>query len=276
MRTLCLFLLLVMTGCECFGQDCFYRPFIEEGKTWHMEYNNDEALENPVYDFCYFIQGDTVLGGIECKKFYVFNETNTNETKYLMALFETGSKVCFIPDKMEENYILYDFSITIGGFASVADAIHPDKKLTMVNQEEMFINDGGESRRCIRVKQTGNSDVYDDEVSSGWWIEGVGSELGPLNTWLFGAMGNNVYLKNCTVNGAKVFGMNVFNDLITDIHPISYKEKNDYGIPSQYFSSSGRDYSPVYFDLQGRRLKGEPKRGLYVKDGKKVLVGDKR
>jgi len=30
------------------------------------------------------------------------------------------------------------------------------------------------------------------------------------------------------------------------------------------------------YDLQGRQIQGTPKRGIYIKDGKKVLVGDKR
>lgn len=41
------------------------------------------------------------------------------------------------------------------------------------------------------------------DAPSGWWIEGVGSELGPLNTWLFEADGLTTYLSYCEINGQR-------------------------------------------------------------------------
>ncbi|MBQ6187332.1 MAG: hypothetical protein IJK49_05270, partial [Prevotella sp.] len=35
--------------------------------------------------------------------------------------------------------------------------------------------------------------------------------------------------------------------------------------------AGGKEASNEVFDLQGRRLKEEPTRGLYIKDGKKVV-----
>lgn len=70
-----------------------------------MKYNNDEAPEYPNYDYCYYIQGDTVIGSIECKKFYVFNYYNAQEKEFLLAIFENDRKVFFIPKNMESSLI---------------------------------------------------------------------------------------------------------------------------------------------------------------------------
>jgi len=40
---------------------------------------------------------------------------------------------------------------------------------------------------------------------AGWWIEGVGSELGPLNQWGFYSSGGSNYLLECRVNGESIF-----------------------------------------------------------------------
>jgi hypothetical protein len=94
------------------------------------------------------------------------------------------------------------------------------------------------------------------ESHAGWWIDGVGSELGPLNTWLFEAQGNSVFLFCCEVGGNILFTALDFKEAITNIShtPIAVSVRN------------------AIFDLQGRRIAGHPARGLYIMDGKKVLL----
>ena len=68
----------------------------------------------PDYEFKYFIEGDTLIAGQNCKKFYSFNEHYNNQTEYKMALHESEGKVYFIPSGSTESYILYDFTIPVG------------------------------------------------------------------------------------------------------------------------------------------------------------------
>ena len=252
MRKFSFILLLVMEYHYCIAQDKVYSPFVEEGKTWYMKYHNEEAPEYPDYDYCYYIQGDTVIGGIECKKFYVFNYNNVQETEYLLAIFENDRKVYFIPKNIENSYVLYDFDNTIGDIVSVTDAIHTDWERDLKIVEERIINIEEESRHCVLLQP-----IWEENpilTSSGWWIEGIGSELGPLNTWLFGADGNNSYFQKCVMNGEEIFYTKDFKRLSSGILPVHYIEKNR---PSNIFSVSG--------------VKIKNGHGIYIQDKKKVL-----
>ena len=240
------FILFIFTVCfSCTAQDKVYNPFVEEGKTWHMRYSNEED-----YDYRYYMKGDTLIGGIECKKFYVFNYDNAQETEYLLAIFENDRKVYFIPKGMEDSYVLYDFDGSVGDIVSVADVTHIDWKRDMRIVEEKSMNIGLEFRRCALMRPILEENPI--PTPSGWWIEGVGSELGPLNTWLFGADGNNRYLLKCVINEQDVFNMKDFKDLMTDIQSVNRKEK---------------DRCPHIFTVSG--VKGEGKYGIFIQDGKK-------
>ena len=90
------------------------------------------------------------------------------------------------------------------------------------------------------------------------WTEGIGSDLGVLGgfTW--------------DVADGLTFKVYDGNECI-------YDHSELYPVSDGISCVSLPNVSPSpYFNLQGCRLKGEPKRGIYIKDGKKVLVGDKR
>jgi hypothetical protein len=252
MKKALLFFLFMAVQTVLFAQERQYVPFVEEGKTWYMNYSNEEVPEYPDYDYCYYIQGDTVIGGIECKKFYAFNYNNAQETEYLLALFENDRKVYFIPKNMENSHVLYDFDNTKGGIVSVTDAIHTDWEREMKMVEERILNIGLESRRCVLMQPMWEE--RPTETSSGWWIEGIGSEIGPLNTWLFRAAGNNRYFQKCVINEKVIIDMEDFKSLSSGVLPVHHIEKN---CPSNIFSVSG--------------VKIKNGHGIYIQDKKKVL-----
>ena len=43
-------------------------------------------------------------------------------------------------------------------------------------------------------------------------------------------------------------------------------------LPSDEEIGNGESSNGKWFDLQGRRLSGKPARGIYIEDGKKVLL----
>ena len=186
-----------------FAQNADYKPFIEEGKVWNMYYHNDLAHEiDPTYYYRYFIQGDTIIAGQNCKKFYAFNEDNDNKTEYKMAFHESEGKVYFIPIGSTESHILYDFSIPKGTSVVLSDPIHPELDIEMQNNKDGIAKINGVNRHCFFVKR---ADSAFEDYPSGWWVEGIGSELGPLNTWGFGAGGNYRFFWSCEMNGEFIF-----------------------------------------------------------------------
>ena len=137
-KTILLFLLCFIQV-SLFAQENNYHPFVEEGKVWNMYYHNDLMhLQDPTYYYHYFIEGDTLIAGQNCKKLYAFNENNDNQTMYKMALFESEGKVYFIPCGSTENYILYDFTIPVSSSAIINDPIKPEWEFEMRNSKDVF------------------------------------------------------------------------------------------------------------------------------------------
>ena len=102
----------------------------------------------------------------------------------------------------------------------------------------------------------------DDEDYSFKGVEGVGYLIGGLIALVDGsvpgATGGERSLKTCTVNGEVVFDPHEFytsSQIVTGIN----------GVPPALQTKSD------YFDLQGRKV-NNPKKGIYIEDGRKVLI----
>ena len=249
--------MLILVQVILYAQENNYIPFVEEGKVWNMRYQNDEGYLYPDYEYSYYIEGDTLVSGINCKKLYTYNENDDGLAEYKMALYETEKNVYFIPSGSTESYILYDFHIPEGTSAVVSDPIHPEWELEMRNNKNGMTKTNGISRHCLFVNR-----VYDsfEDFPSGWWIEGIGSELGPLNTWGFGATGNSRYFLNCEVNGETVFNRTDFIDTgEEEYYPEGTKWTEirlDTLKYNSWYSKVGEDWVPNFETIE-YRVQGE-------------------
>ena len=84
------------------------------------------------------------------------------------------------------------------------------------------------------------------------WTEGIGSDLGILGGFTWDVADHQTFM---------VYDGDVCIYDHSELYPVSE------GITHQ---SSPNTATSSLYDLQGRRLKGEPQRGIYIKDGKKV------
>ena len=210
-------------------------PFVEEGKVWNMHYYSVEGSQTSSdYEYSYFIMGDTLISGMNYKKLYACNENNDGQTQYKMALSESGGKVFYLLNGSTENNILYDFMIPEGESIFTANNIHPERKIEMRNNEDRLIEINGTNRHCLLVNRFDASFEY----PSGWWIEGIGSELGPLNTWSFETDGNSHILVNCEVNGQEVFNSSNF---------YSKLKESDYDSTQKYYPQ-GTKWTEIRLD----------------------------
>ena len=174
-----------------------YKPFVEEGKVWHMAFSTFdwwETFEEYTYDYDYFIEGDTVIAGIACKKLYSYNQDNTGTTCYKLAMYESQHRVYTFSNGSQEPELLYDFNIAVGDELNVTSPWMREMVLT----ECKLINMRGVDRRAFYLK---DNELPDELYKNGWWVEGVGSELGPLNPIGFGADGNYHSFLSCELNG---------------------------------------------------------------------------
>ena len=178
-----------------------YKPFVEDGKVWHLEYStydweNDEYIS---HYFDYKIDGDTTIAGIACKKLYALNVDRDREIGYKMALYEVDRKVYKFERGSQEPKLLYDFSnLTIGDELGYVD-------------ECRIVKTHGCERRAYH---------FVGEFLGGLWVEGVGGMTEPFDYPNdFGRAGLIVNIVNCKLNGLTIFDENDFQALLnrTDV-----------------------------------------------------------
>ena len=216
-----------------------YRTLVEKGKKW--TYNHETYQD--FWDYFYILDGDTVVAGKDCLKMFSENRYNDGAIAYEGALYEENMKVyCFYSEK-DEAVLLYDFDCEVGDTVTsmVVKDIHIDTIATVLKRyifEPYLISGDGEELHVL----LGN-------VS---WIEGVGSEKDFFD--MLPMAGNHNSLVACEVNGDFLFK-----------HP---------SLPPSGIKTVERDFvnDNTVYDLQGRRLRPVPAKGMYIQNGKKVII----
>ena len=105
---------------------------------------------------------------------------------------------------------------------------------------------------------TGGQEIVDGLVD--YWIEGIGCLSGPHFPFWWTATSDQVVLLACYDGDTRIFGTEFYKD-VANVTNKSY--------PS--FAEDISDVRRTIFDLQGRRV-SSPKKGVYIRDGRKVVV----
>ena len=229
-----------------------YHPLLEEGKVWEYGYNNGV---NP-YMKRLTIGGDTIIGNQTYKKI-----VNYRYETFEMALREEGRKVyCYYPNQNSET-LLYDFGKNAGdiinkeiknGATWIRKVISVD---TIMLKAKLF--------RCMTVHEYCIPEgMSEDEYlggnygyNSGIWVEGIGS-LSYLDTPI-DYPGNYYSFHQYRLDGMTFKQKDILELIANDIQPKKAVNRVN--------------HNDVIYDLQGRRLQGEPHKGLYIQNGKKIL-----
>ena len=133
----------------------------------------------------------------------------------------------------QNGRLMYDFSLQVG------DVFEPLSPLMVESVGDTILSDG--ITRKYLLMRLGYS--YD------YWIEGIGSlEMGILNNDMDMA-GLDINLNSCTCDGLWIYKKTEMN--------IEYSQHQPISTP--------------YYDLLGRKV-AHPTRGIYIKDGRKVVI----
>ena len=227
-----------------------YRPLLKDGKVWNIEYTVGGLK---TVQMTYFIEGDTVVDGAKCFKMYTtMTDTQSGETRQgtqPIVMLEADRQVWEVLEKGDiRRRILFDFNLSEGSSVSYGDS--PELELCRIDSVEA----GG--RLFRRLTFRGNVDGME---ATQHWIEGVGSEKGPLTPVVIGSVGNNMRLVSCYEDGECIFTTDDF-----EAPPVvSRMERTRH---------DADDRAVNLYDLQGRRLSGQlTKKGVYIKDGNKMI-----
>ncbi len=224
------------------GKQWVYKHHVE---TWNWELMWPEEVDTKV---TYTLSGDTLIKYKHYKKLY--SQEENEDPVYCMALRESGKTIyCYGYPKEEDrryiefNPIFFSPSFMEPYIADLVDRI-----------DEVTVNDRTFTRHRYYKKE-----------SDDWWeaifvgVEGVGFEYNGILGMNF-AMSPSSYLsfEACYEDGECIFTAEDFEkpDSNSIVVATAKKQPLQKGI----------------FDLQGRRVMGQPKPGIYIVDGKKQVV----
>ena len=230
-----------------------YHAMLKEGKMWQVKYHDvielEDGVEFPVYEVNFVLHGDTLINGQAYFKMYRNSERGTQ----LEGCFrEEGRKVYRHVEALDSPVLWMDFSVAAG---DKEDCYWQGGEFVCNLVDTISVN--GHFFRRFSFSGT-------HAFSGMTWVEGVGGEWSPVEP--FGHQlndGKKYELIACYEDGECIFRSD-------DFKAKSYSDNNIAGL------SESRVVMPekvsALFDLQGRRLTSQPRRGLYIQDGKKMVA----
>ena len=257
-RTIILFISLFYSTI-LFAQDAASFPFIEEGKRWYVG-SFMGHVERTTKGNVYYFDGDTIIAGRTCKRWM-------RDGILVAPIFEEGHHVWFFRENETEPRLLFDFGIVKG---ESVEASNLEGKTLRCYVDTIMTDSCG--RRFLSIHDDEGLEIWNNEFQPAglpWkyfieqytyvWIEGIGAAKRPYyNIGWGGKYGNSDILTEVRV-GDRIIYENSFFKWIRD----------GVSVPQSHLASK----ESSWHDLSGRRLPSLPtQKGIYIKDGRKVLI----
>lgn len=257
MKKLFVLLLLAIASVTIIAQDNMPTSYFVEGRTWNYCIRDmvwEPETDLPVRIDRYFslkIEGDTVFNGVDCKKIYC----KENDSTCLFAYaYEENLKIYFyflktmkyLCSPSTEWKLLFNFNLKEG------ELYRPEEYISKIDTIE--VKGTKYPRFWIGLKINGEIGNHSPIVYS------IGGDEGLWGWNIQSITGYPQYTCLGVYDGDKCL-----------FEPSDYRKQaiatNIEQIPSN------NQTHPTVFDLQGRKVKN-PKKGLYIRGGRKVLVKD--
>ncbi|MBR5149665.1 MAG: hypothetical protein IKV15_10830 [Bacteroidaceae bacterium] len=230
-----------LIDCSYKGQRIHYHdPVALDGKEWTFKVEGSSSSEIRMW-----IDGDTIVSDRVCKKLYKQSQTSEGKELTVSYCWQNGKQY------WQDDKLLFDFGLDRYDYFFGVDNKSDNVSFRCVMEAGDTILNDGLPRRYMIVSEQMDEDLIDPE-NTDIWVEGVGSLYTGIFDYNAIAEGQKVKLLNCTYNGLCIYQT-------IDAHMRNVLE----------FAPS---VVTPYYDLQGRKV-ANPTRGIYIKDGKKVIIG---
>ena len=244
-----------------------FESLLSESKVWTMMIKPSVNPEE-YGDLCYIhetkLMGDTIINNIHFMRKY---ERQCKQGEEMPAawsatneyLGQDGSKIYMYSSWSKKTILDMDLSLKVGDKIGYYDLMDKDDDpdvlfyfvVTAVSDTIIGGSTDQKSRRCVYVQVKGIPSLTDV------WIEGIGSmQKGITGVWLTMAAGGFEQMMKCTDGDAVLYQLD--------------NSQGETGIEEVKDSVPSID-SP-YYTLDGIRVTNQPKRGIYIHDGKKRLA----
>ena len=189
-----------------------YYPLVQEANNrqkWNVVYiASNENYPNDYFTEIQSIRDNITLDGVDYK--LVWKEDVYDSKRIAGAVREEDKRVyyrMYWQQSYQNEVLLYDFNLTVGDTVSVGWS---DYRLIVLEESQVQVND-------TMRRQLGLAMYFDDgttgEVEE-YWIEGVGSTYGFLNSGYEGWVGAFVHLLCYYENGNLVWDNEEFDDCV--------------------------------------------------------------
>jgi hypothetical protein len=231
-----------------------YIPLVEEGKRWNY---GDYVGPSWPSVYSYLIVGDTIIGYQDYKKVLKLTHNDSVKT-YYAAIREQEKRVYTILADATEEALLYDFGMSVGSIVIINGIGLQYSPLYSVKGSDGLIY------QLINMKFNWDHTDYTGPIAPAIsiWAEGVGCVVSDLF---------DPTESHCLYSFQSCYRGDVCSFVSEDVFNIVLPE----GV-NDLRKDEGRHSSTFHnlYDLQGRRLTTQPRRGIYVKDGKIICTGN--
>jgi hypothetical protein len=217
-------------------------------------------------DFRMFVQGDTIIGGQTWKKLYRDN-TDDSIPIYEKAIREAEGRVYELRQGKAES-LLFDFTLDIGDLYIPADG---DGRYMEVIAIDTLISTEIPYRRLILLQH-----VNGIETDLCCWVEGIGSDCGidlptlwsDMDAKVVNHQGRHDYYWYLFMGCSYQNGECIFGHLDLEHETVKVNDISD----TSLLNNNEEINKNNFYDLQGRRIQGEPqKKGVYIRGGRKYV-----
>ena len=230
-----------------------YDTCLVEGRTWVYDYHHFDIIDEALFQYTetvkklyYTIKGDTTFNGVSYRK--VYKQWEDGKPGYCMAYREEGSTVYMYTSKYGESV---EMELETSRFINTQ--AHYLRKYTDVI-DSIIVN----GRRFCRHKYY----EYENDQNPIIAVEGIGFHWNGL----IGAI--NYMRPTCTCD------YQIFHECLENGEVII--RNSDFDAPTatgiDLSTASSLRSQGMLFDLQGRRIQEPHQKGIYIRDGKKVVV----
>jgi len=173
---------------------------ITENRVWSYLQDNCAPGVIEYKSFYTRLRGDTLINGITYKRVQLAEDESADQWKYTDEFVrEQENRIYYLNTLLEGESLIYDFNLEVGEEVTVWNPLEPDGlNLIVTKIDSVLIHDGYHKRLEL---------IIDEFSSPEYWIEGIGSEYGLLNSGggvFLGICGN--YLLLCaTIDGLQIY-----------------------------------------------------------------------
>ncbi|MBO4642258.1 MAG: fasciclin domain-containing protein, partial [Bacteroidaceae bacterium] len=145
-----------------------YRPFVEEGKVWKLgryEYGADPKESEPTHIEYQYLQGDTIIGGLQYKRCLIANDENM-PAQYVGAVREDEGIVSSCIQGAADSQKIYDFTSPAGTSEWYHNWLMLTAEIYHVTLGERHVIDTETYKGCGREVSFNGKTIT--------WLQGVG------------------------------------------------------------------------------------------------------